>query len=405
MRNRAFLGAVLGFTLLACDSSIRVTPTPTTATTIPPTPTATGTTAPTPTAAGTTTPTATMRPAISCPAGDSARTLVVYGDVGDLWLYDVASDRSRRLTDDGNARSEYAPGFLTGACIAYASTLPASVALLRLSGGTSRATVAEEAGTIVSMDVNPGDGSIAYLQIDFDTDAAFRLKRVDLAGGAPVVLHTFQPSLGRGAGSEDEVSVSWSPDGSAILVANTHEYTPDFPVGGISLFDPSGHPIGERWAGTHPRWASDGRTIYYRGYAGQADQGWLALDVGTMTEKRLAIRPGTNALVVAPDGRHAAYDTSYFGDLPLGATVSGKAPDVYLYDFATRTETLLQRGALGPLWISATDVLVTNAVEPADPSMNSWTSLGSVTKISTTGRHAMVDMTSTLFDPAVLLAR
>ena len=242
------------------------------------------------------------------------------------------------------------------------------------------------------------------MQIDYDVDATFRLKQVDLLGGEPVVLHAFAPNLGRGAGSEDEVSVAWSPDGSAILVVNTHEHNGEGPPNSIYLFDATGRNVRERWTGTHPRWSPDGRTIYYRGYAGFNGQRWRALDVQTMTTTSLGIRAGTNNLVVSPDGRWLAYDTSWFGDMPLEANAPDEAPDVYVYDLTTGTEELLKRGALAAVWISATDVVVTNALGPQENSFNSWESLGTVTRMSVDGEGRPAEMTST-FDAAVYLGR
>jgi hypothetical protein len=115
----------------------------------------------------------------------------------------------------------------------------------------------------------------------------------------------------------------------------------------------------------------------------------------------LGIRPGTNRLVVSPDGRRLAYDTSNFGDTPLEARTTSQAPDVYVYDLSTSTQTLLKRGALEPLWISDRDLLVTNARERGRHSLNSWESLGTVTRISVGGDRSPADMTSTLFGSAV----
>lgn len=328
---------------------------------------------------------------------------MAYYDAADLWLYDATADASRRLTNDGDVRFDHTPAFVSGSCLAYGTSQPAAIELLDLAGGARRTTV-EETGGITSLDVSPDGASIVYLQIDHNVDSTYRLKRVGIDGGVPDVLYTFHPNIGRGAGSEDEVSVVWAPDGSTILVANTHASTRQNPYGAIYLFDRSGREIREKWAGTHPRWSPDGRSIYYRDHAGLGDgQRWHARDVRTMQTTTLGIRPGTNNLVVSPNGRWVTYDTSWFGDKPLGTRASDAAPNVFAYNLATGTERLLRRGALGPLWLSGGDVAVTDATERGRHSFNSWESLGTVTRVSLGADRIRLDMTSTLFEVDVYL--
>lgn len=394
---------MLSVALLGCDVAIEPSQAPTGAGSSPPAPTtlATGSAIAT-NAPATNAPTATPLPAISCTT-PATSTLVAYVDAADLWVYAAATDDRRAVTDDGDARFERAPEFVAGACLAFTNSQPASIELLELAGQGAPRTIVEEAGWIVDFAFSSDRRSVFYLHIDHDVDGTYRLKRVRIDGGAPEVLHTFNPNLGRGAGSEDEVSVALSPDGSMLLVANTHEFSREFEKGAIYLFDETGREVRERWSGTHPRWSPDGRTIYFRGYAGIDGQRWSALDVETMEATKLGVTPGTNWLVVSPDGRRLAYDTSTFGDLPAGTASTGEAPNVYVYDFATGTEAILQRGAMGPLWISNRAVLATNVREPGPDSLNSWESLGTVSRVTVGGVRSAADMTSTLFDTAVLI--
>jgi hypothetical protein len=409
MRSRIVLGS-LGLALLACDpapnpSLVPTAPATTSAATVAPSssPTSSTTSLPSPTDA----PTTSAAAAVSCAGRGSSSTLVVYGDAGDLWRYDAASDDQRRITDDGDASLEFAPAFLGATCLLYWSADEASgpsIELLDFSGGAGSQTIVRERASIGELEVSPDSRWILYLQIDYDVDSTFRLKQLELGGGEPVVLHAFAPNLGRGAGSEDELSVAWAPDGSAILVVNTHEYNGEGPPNSIYLFDATGRTVRERWTGTHPRWSPDGRTIYYRGYAGFNGQRWRALDVQTMKTTILSVRAGTNNLSVSPDGRWLAYDTSWFGDMPLEASAPNGAPDVYVFDLTTGSEELLKQGALAPIWISATDLVVTNARRRPENSFNSWESLGTVTRMSVDGAAGPAEMTST-FDAAVYLGR
>ena len=393
MRMPLVLGLVVGLALLACDAPSPPSVAPSTVVTAAPSGTAPATSPQSQTASPVPSPEAS--PIAACSGGDGPTTRVVYADADDLWLYDPATDETRRLTADAATRFERDPTFVSAGCIVYANTNPSTIEMRELAVDGSSRVIVTEAGFVVSIDVSPDGRKIAYLQVDYDVDGAFRLKVLDLDRGVAVITYAFSPALGRGAGSEDEVSVAWSPDGASILVANTHEFTQQDPNGALSLFDGTGREI-RRWTGTHPRWSPDGRTIYFRGYAGLNGQSWFALDVATMESTKLGIRPGTNGFVVAPDGGHVAYDTSWFGDFPLETIATRAAPNVYAFDLSTREETLLERGALGPLWISATAVIATGSEGPSPDSWNSWTSLGTVALLSLDGDRSPLDMTSTL---------
>lgn len=420
MRSTSVLAAFLGLAVLGCD--VRVTPTPGTTAA----PASAGTLA-TPSAAATPpepgspiptqptsppTPTPTGPSAASCAGRSSGATLVAYWESDDLWLYDATAEKSRRLTDDGDTRSEWSPSFVNAGCLVVATNSVnggATIELLDLSAPTSSRRLVEELGSIWSGAVRPDGTEMLYLHIDHDLDSTYRLKRVAVGGGPTEVVHTFAANLGRGGSSEDEVSLAWSPDGSTILVSNTHEYSKDFEQGGIYLMDPgTGEALGH-WAGTHPRWSPDGETVYFRGHGGAGeDVGWKTMDIESMRTAHLGMRPGTNLAAVSPDGRYIAYDTSSFGDMPTGARVTGEPPNVYLYDLGRDRETLLRRGSIATLWISATDMVVSNvsrgAPNPNTWGGNWWDPLGTVTKISVDGDHRAIDMRST-FEGAVFRGR
>ena len=400
MKPQRGLGPVIVLVLAGCGAEV---------TTAPPNHTTSPPSAAAPASSVSTSPdasrSATASPPISC--DDRATSaLVAYGDADDLWLYDVATDTSRQLTHDGEGQSEWLPAFAGAGCLVYAKDGPAIELLDLIPGGGSRTLVAE-VGTITHLAVSPDGTTLLYLHIDFDVDSTYRLKRVELGGGEPVVMHTFSPNLGRGGSSEDEVSIAWSPDGSSILVANTHEFSREFENGAIYIFDATAGGIVAKWKGTHPRWSPDGETVYFRGFANQDDQGWFAMRLRTMNRTKVGFRPGTNNLVVSPDGRYVAYDTSSIGDIPMGVVVTGKPPTVYLYDVRRAREELVLRGGIQPLWIAADRLVATNVSQGA-PNPNTfgapwWDPLGTVASISLDGASQSIAMTSTIFDAAVSL--
>jgi len=348
--------------------------------------------------------TLSFRPAVS----KGQARLIAYTDRHDLWIYDVRTDRAKRLTADADRKEESNPRFFGTDYVLYSTTTPTAIEAIPVNGGGSQ-TIVRDQGTILDFDVSPDGSSIVYLQTNYNGDAVHRLKRVDLSSGKSSVVLSLGTPPGRGAGSEDETSVAWSPDGRSILVTDTAMDDGR----SIFLLDREGRLMTQPWSGTHARWSPDGRTIYYRGYAGTSlglppsDLKWRAFSVATKTRTTLGFRRGSNNLTVSPDGNRVSYDTSYFGDTSPEAIRSGEVPIVYVYDLRTRKETSLKRGALLPLWISSSDVLVTDAIHPPKgrPTLNSWEATGTITKITVGGRAQPTSLTATLWEPAVLFDR
>ncbi|MFA5890271.1 MAG: hypothetical protein WDA27_04900 [Actinomycetota bacterium] len=332
--------------------------------------------------------------------GDSR--LIAYFHKGDLWLYDVTADEVRQLTDDGKQEFQWGPQFLNDSCVVYVSADSTALEVASLDGSRTQVILRARA-RILGFDISPDGSTIVYVN---SVGSAHRLEEISLSRATPTVLRTLDPIGEGGAGSEGEVSVSWSPDGSRLLVTDTHTVGADGKdaTESIHLLDAQGRDTRPPWSGTHARWSPNGRTIYYRGYAGTSGIAWHSLDVASGERTNLGMRPGANNLVVSPDGNRVAYDTSYFGETPREALLSGSPPDVYVYDFRSGVETLLKRGALGPVWVSSSELLVTDARAP-DPqkSLNSWEPTGTVGKYTLAGRRTEVAITSTLWDPAVLL--
>ncbi len=342
---------------------------------------------------------------------------VAYVDESDLWLYDVGPDRVTRLIDDGDARVENNPVFLGESEVLYSAWPtdegPTTISAIPIGGGEAREIVRGE-GSIEDFDLSPDGSTITYWTVDHDGSGVHVLMQVAVTGGEPSVLRRFGSNLGRGGSSEDEVSVAWSPDGRSILATNTIVTGPDPArmadpprTDAIFVLDSDGRDIIDPWLGTHARWTADGEAILYRGFAGAGQTpSWYTVPLERGHGKELGIQVGANNLVVAPHGRNAAYDTSSFGDIPAGAVRSGKAPEVYWYDLSADRQTALADGALAPIWISDTEVLVTD-VKRAGPrarTLNSWEWLGTASLVTLDGQRTPVAMTST-WDAVALFDR
>lgn len=343
----------------------------------------------------------------SPPASVGRSTFVAYVDDHDLWLYDMARDIVRPLTEDREQRFERDPAFLDDSELLYnASSSTETTSMIEaipIGGGAPREIVRDE-GRILDFDLSPDSSMIAYLTFKHVGETAHRLKVVRLSGGNPKVLRTLGQVSGRGAGSEDEVSVDWSPNGKLLLVTDTH--VDQDRKDGISLLDRRGREEIPRWTGTHARWSPDGRTVYFRGHAEAGNVDWFALDLKSKRTKELTMRRGTNNPAIAPDGSSLVYDTSYFGDMPPGTPRSREAPAVYRYELPGGPEVRVKGDAMAPLWISSGDLLVTDVMRPGAgaPTLNSWEMIGTVTRVSADGATSRAAMTST-YDAAVLLPR
>ena len=350
--------------------------------------------------------------ALSCQESEKQGRLVTYTNSGSLWLYDADADSLRRVAagivggSPTNRRELRVPvgraEFLGNGCVAYLTKDPIGIDLVSLAGGSSQQLI-EEKGSIADFDLSPDGSTLVYLQNDFAGASKWRLKMVSVGEGTTAsLLREFAAPVGRGAGSEDEFSVSWSPNGQQILVNNTHSTGVDQDGASIFLLDDNGRLTGHGWIGTHARWSPDGKTIYYRGYAGINGQAWHAFDVVSKTTRTLGLRAGTNNLAVSPDGTRVAYDTSYFGDYPREANVSGKPPVTYLYDLRAGRETVLRRDALGPLWLTSVELLVSNAKAPGR-SLNSWALTGTATKFTLGRGGTTISLSATLWGADVLI--
>jgi len=345
-------------------------------------------------------------PSASAPEPSGERGYVAYvahqPDQRDLWLYDVAMDRATQLTFDGDERFERDPAFLGDEVLYVASdseSSRSSIEAISVAGAAPREIVREE-GSILGFGVSPDGSTIAYLSFKYEGSTAHRLKLVDASGGRPSAVRTIGHVIGRGAGSDDEASVAWAPDGASILVTDTH-VSVDRTLG-LFLLEPTGQDVAEPWAGTHARWSPDGRTIYYRGHVETGDDSWFALDVESRRTQAIGVRPGANNAVVSPDGSSIAYDTSSFGD---HLRVRPRVPQaVYRYDLPSGPETLVAENAIAPLWISGGEILVTDVTVPGPRAntLNSWEFAGTVTKVGEDGTWSAVAIASTS-DAAALL--
>lgn len=271
-------------------------------------------------------------------------TVVAYAFEEDVWLYDDRSGRVERLTSDRFERRDHSPRFRDRNRLTFVSMSAnkdhSAVVEVDLAAGTRR-TLFEIDGALWAYDWNSDGSTLVYVTSVAGDPAgdgrfAHEVRLVD-SGGAVSTLRRFDGLWGRGTFANfDEVAVDWSPDGSGVLVVDTHLHDLDADTETLFVLSLDGADLVAPRPGIWARWGGDPGTVVYVGDGGTLRR----LDTATGTTRAL---PGTGAshrLAVSPDGRLVAYD-------------DGAAdPAVYLYDLEDGTARRLADHAVGPLWLS-----------------------------------------------------
>lgn len=167
-------------------------------------------------------PSSTVLPSgVISPSVLSSQLLVAYFKEDNIWLVRSDGTMLRQITRDGESNVKYSSLlFLNDSEIGFVGC---EIAVKKCKIYTKNIidneekTLLEEEGIINVFAVDKNRDLIAFIKTDDQEGPSLYLVKGD---DRKKVL-TFQPSLGRGAGLDDEVSLSFSPGSEYLLVVNT----------------------------------------------------------------------------------------------------------------------------------------------------------------------------------------
>lgn len=322
----------------------------------------------------------TVPPAPSEPGVASA---IVYAAGGDLFLYDIAADRSAPITANGEPTHEPAcyassPMFLNEHEIVFAAGW--SDGIYRLDLATKTLTTIARTRNGVSAIALGLDSTIAYLTTTEEGTPVLKTAPVD--GGPAEVLRTFPDvsAAGRCGDMSDEISLAYSPDGEGLLVVATHwEITmaeaegtasPVEHAKTIHVLRRDGSVAASR-TGTHARWSADSRAITYQTF--DADGRWLELDLLTGKDRPLTMTRGTHGAAFSPDGRYIAHGSM------------GSSASMYVYDVETGAERMIATQHAFALWLSPSSLALNRLLACASECHDAWELEETVVRIARDG--------------------
>jgi hypothetical protein len=299
-----------------------------------------------------TTPSATMSPSAPTPSTPTSpqriATKVAFTDRGDLYLYEVADDLVRPLVVDGPNSQERSPHFTDAATVTYAAG--PSVTEVDTASGVRR-EIRKMPGEVRALTWNADRSTLAVLFDRHDPNGTgLTLHLAAFGDNNSRDIRRFKPWDGRGGSDSDDVSVSWSPDATKIIVV----ITPPDTVSNTTMFvlDTTGKDLVPPRFGTMARWGADSQTIYYRDFG--AMRAWHTINIATGGVRDPAMTRGTVRPALSPDGTVLAYDDG------------ARKPTIYLFDVRSGRERKLTAGYVGPLWLSQ-DALAATVVRECVP--------------------------------------
>jgi Tol biopolymer transport system component len=312
---------------------------------------------------------------------------VVYAFAADLWLYDLATESVRRLTSDGRSQYETQPRFRGRTTVTFIENGKTN-GVFDLDLRTGFVTPVVSGVGVLAFDWSPDGKTLAYLT------GAPDVVLFTPADGVHKTIRKLPrcPQCGRGGTDEDEQRVEWSPDGSSLLAVDTGFDSDTH--GTLFVVDRTGRDLVPERDGTQARWSADSHAVYYEpwGKSGLPDR-LRALDVRT---KRYASLPvaGVFRPRLSADGRSLAYDDD-----------RGRA-GVFVFDLKTHSKRRLALDAVGPLWVAADGIAVTEVrLCKADECglAPPWFSLGKTERIALSGSKSHLAMRESI-DADVLFA-
>jgi len=256
-----------------------------------------------------------------------------------LWFYTVGAETARRIA--GKEPGSWGWGFAlrdaTDATYFYKDALRSFDATKGTTGELFKAPGG------FTMDWSPDGRRLAYMTVDFDK-CSCATAYLYTPGENAHRIWTSKSWAGRGGTQLDEMSIAWSPDGTALLIVIT---ALDTEVQGdkivtadtIYVLRSDGSQVLKPQLGTMARWAPDGRSIYYRrlGPSGA----WRVLTVAGGEQSALGLPSEAYRPRVSPDGTKIAFD-------------DGKEhPSVFVFDIASGATQFIGRDFVAAVWLSA----------------------------------------------------
>jgi Tol biopolymer transport system component len=298
-------------------------------------------------------------------------------DPRDLWLYDVASDKVRRLTTDGDQELESHPLFGGPDRVLFRVSRggPERVDEIDLTTGKRRVLL-REAGGVLGFGLSPDRSALAFIATGHkepDGDLHQVLHVYCLADGTRHEIRVLPRLLETEYGEFDEGRVDWKSDGSMMLVTSTFTRSPDT----VFVLRPDGTEALPPVDGTLARWSRDETKIYFRGRGYDRDRPgrWFSLDLKSGETMPLRLTPGTARPSISPDGRLLAHD-----DAKAQATV-------FVHDLSSGRERKIGSPLMGALWLSPTSLAVSE-VRPCQEGecvLADWGAEGSVWRVGIGG--------------------
>jgi hypothetical protein len=322
---------------------------------------------------------------VSVPGTEAgAARAVLYADQGDVWLVTLADGKVHRLSVDGFDCGESQAVFRNDSTITFQAD--GVVYDLDIETGDLTKVVEIESG-IGAFAWSPDGNALAYFAWGGETPY---VATYDPATKVSRRVRNFEGGGGRCGGMDDEMAVSWSPDGTRIMLVATYF---DFMGKTMYVMNRDGTNVVAPRLGTHARWAASNDLIYYREWDG--DRRWYSLNLDTAAKTALAMTPGTHHAAVSPDGRMIA------------TTDEDASPSVYLYDTVARTERVLVHGYAAAIWMSSEEIALskTKACDPEgmECGHGAWMTAGTTAAFDLSGKRLRsLPMTSTI-DAVVLL--
>lgn len=287
--------------------------------------------------------------------------MAVFSSPTGLSFYNVATDNV--VTPyEGASQSGLLPRFRTSNQVSFVRQRePSDEAFVEGQNsayvfdlGTGEATeILRLPNRLMGQDWSP-DGNLLLYQLRAQSETELfpvQLCAFDALSGTTSLVTQLQPPDGTGTGQREETMVTWSPQGTRVLVADTAEEP------SIVILAADGYAQLEARSGTFARWLSDDEIFYQERPHTDLVSDWTWLSLKTGRTKTFALPARSYRPALSPDGRWIAFDD---GD--------SERPSVFLLDMRDWTVRRLIRGYVAPVWLDS-DTLAASAAGPCQQAI------------------------------------